>query len=107
MNPTDPRIETIKKQFLAYIEWHGAAHERSCPEDDTCDCKGKPINDGITKSLTALESVAAELASARDAEFPREAIINQALEMFGSIDEEQVARTLKAIRALKSNSKRG
>jgi len=32
----------------AYIDYNGALHDdNDCPQDDTCDCSTKWINDGI------------------------------------------------------------
>lgn len=40
-------LEALKQ----YIDWYGAAHEQGCPEDDTCDCKGKPINEAVNAAI--------------------------------------------------------
>ncbi len=43
-------VEAISRTQFAlaeYIAWSGAVHQRGCPEDDTCACKGKPVNDAI------------------------------------------------------------
>ena len=31
-------------------EWSGAFHIAPCPQDDTCDCAGKPVNDKINEA---------------------------------------------------------
>jgi len=49
--------DAIKK----YVDWHGGCHEEDCPLDDTCNCKGKPINDAINCALRNFE-IKAELA---------------------------------------------
>jgi hypothetical protein len=38
-----------------YIEWHGPQHLHGCPEDDTCDCGGRPINESVNKCLLFLK----------------------------------------------------
>ncbi len=30
-----------------YLAHHGSVHDDECPGDDTCDCSGKAVNDGI------------------------------------------------------------
>lgn len=40
-------LEAVK----LYAEWHGACHEKDCPGDDTCNCKGKPINEAINNAV--------------------------------------------------------
>jgi hypothetical protein len=42
-----------------YIEWVGAIHDDGCPEDDTCECSGKPINDGVNAAYKFLVEIAA------------------------------------------------
>lgn len=37
-----------------YIEWFGGVHEDDCPADDTCDCSGKWINDGVNAAFQEL-----------------------------------------------------
>jgi hypothetical protein len=34
---------------------HGGCHEEGCPEDDTCDCRGKATNDLVTEAITEAE----------------------------------------------------
>src|SRR5690348_9650624 len=43
------REKTPADALKAYAEWCGGVHDEGCPEDDTCDCSGKWINDGITE----------------------------------------------------------
>ena len=40
-------LEAVKR----YVDWHGPCHEDECPGDDTCSCKGKPINDAINAAI--------------------------------------------------------
>lgn len=44
-------LALLKTAVLPYVEWFGAAHEGECPEDDTCDCACKPINDALNAAL--------------------------------------------------------
>lgn len=37
-----------------YAEWCGGVHDDGCPQDDTCACDGKWINDGITAAVNYL-----------------------------------------------------
>lgn len=43
-----------------YIEWVGGLHDDGCPEDDTCDCSGKPINDGINAAVRYFDAALAQ-----------------------------------------------
>jgi hypothetical protein len=36
-----------REVFRRYVNHHGGAHYGDCPEDDTCACDGKPINDAV------------------------------------------------------------
>jgi hypothetical protein len=38
-----------------YVEWNGGVHARNCPEDDTCDCHGRKINDAVNKLCCNLQ----------------------------------------------------
>jgi hypothetical protein len=52
--PFRKRIETWEKMreaFKDYVLHFGAAHEVDCPEDDTCDCDLKPLNDAVNDAL--------------------------------------------------------
>jgi hypothetical protein len=51
------------KALQVYIEWVGALHDENCPEDDTCDCSCKPVNDGINAAVRYLEAKALADAS--------------------------------------------
>lgn len=46
-------IEDIEL-LTQYIQWYGAIHENNCPQDDTCECKYKKINDAINRSVDRL-----------------------------------------------------
>lgn len=37
------------KLLMEYVAWHGGVHDCSCPEDDTCECFGKPMNDAVNR----------------------------------------------------------
>ncbi len=50
------KILALLAAFKLYVEWHGGAHEADCPEDDTCDCEGKPVNDAVNESIAAMEA---------------------------------------------------
>ncbi len=39
--------------LMEYVDWFGAAHTNECPQDDTCDCICKPMNEKITTALQA------------------------------------------------------
>lgn len=42
--------------IVKYAEWCGGVHDDGCPADDTCDCSGKWINDGVTDAVTLLRA---------------------------------------------------
>lgn len=57
-------VETLEKALKGieeYIRWHGPVHVGECPEDDTCDCEGRPINDGINDAHRSLQALAKQL----------------------------------------------
>lgn len=39
-----------------YVEWHGGVHDEECPEDDTCDCSWKWVNDGVNAAVRYLRA---------------------------------------------------
>ena len=43
--------------FEKYVEYHGACHEEDCPEDDTCNCAHKPINDAVNAAIRRAQEV--------------------------------------------------
>ena len=49
-----PDLLTALKEF---IDWHGPAHDNDCPEDDTCDCAGAPINARVNAAIRNAEGV--------------------------------------------------
>lgn len=53
--PVDTR--RMAKALIAYAEWCGGVHDDECPSDDTCECSGKWINDGVTETVRYLEAV--------------------------------------------------
>lgn len=48
----------VIKALEQYLDWHGSIHDEDCPEDDTCDCSWKPVNDGVNVALTHLREAA-------------------------------------------------
>ena len=34
-----------------YAIWQGGAHDDGCPEDDTCECSGKRLNDAVNSII--------------------------------------------------------
>jgi hypothetical protein len=38
-----------------YVEHHGAIHDENCPEDDTCNCSWKPVNDAVNRVVNTLQ----------------------------------------------------
>lgn len=44
-------LEALKE----YIEVMGPAHENECPQDDTCNCKWKYINDKVNQAIAKAE----------------------------------------------------
>ena len=40
---TESEVEGLRE----YVQWYGAAHQNNCPQDDTCDCICKPLNDAV------------------------------------------------------------
>jgi hypothetical protein len=42
--------------LATYAEWCGSIHDDGCPQDDTCDCSAKWINDGVTDAVNILKS---------------------------------------------------
>lgn len=49
-----PVNEQMVKALTAYAEWCGGVHDDGCPEDDTCDCSGAWINQGVTDAVNYL-----------------------------------------------------
>lgn len=39
-----------------YVAWNGGVHDPGCPDDDTCDCEGKPINAAVNKLCSHLQT---------------------------------------------------
>lgn len=46
-----------------YVEWHGGIHDDGCSEDNTCDCSGKPRNDGLNNGVAKLLQLARDYAA--------------------------------------------
>lgn len=49
--------DELVEAVLKYIEWHGGCHEDDCPEDDTCDCRGKEFADRLNKILKEIRDL--------------------------------------------------
>jgi hypothetical protein len=64
-------VEKALKGLGDYIDYHGGIHDDGCPEDDTCDCTGKPLNDGVNFCYQFLKSLRRSPAPSR-AETPTE-----------------------------------
>lgn len=41
-----------------FVAWHGPAHEINCPEDDTCDCRGRELNARVNRVLEDAKALA-------------------------------------------------
>lgn len=54
--------DAAAKAVIAYAEWWGGIHDEECPEDDTCACSGKAINDGVTDAVNCLQQIATQRA---------------------------------------------
>jgi hypothetical protein len=55
----DPhRLQSMADAVCKYVEWHGGIHDDGCPQDDTCDCSAKPINDGVNAACRYLAELA-------------------------------------------------
>jgi DNA repair exonuclease SbcCD ATPase subunit len=53
----------LRRAFKAlgkYIDWQGAVHVGDCPEDDTCRCPGRPVNDLVNAVMNELEAFESE-----------------------------------------------
>jgi hypothetical protein len=48
-----------------YIEYHGPIHGDDCPEDDTCECECKPLNDGANEAYRRLSAPQPDLDAIR------------------------------------------
>lgn len=58
MTDATPQATELARQALkAYAEHFGGIHEDDCPCDDTCDCSGKAINDGVTLAVNLLDRI--------------------------------------------------
>lgn len=49
------RVSLLREALAEFVEWHGGAHSGECPEDDTCECIGKYVNDKANAALRARE----------------------------------------------------
>src|SRR5262245_3149612 len=61
----------------AYVDWFGGVHDDECPQDDTCDCSGKPANDGINGAINYFE----DLLTAQSSAVPASAQTAEALSL--------------------------
>ena len=50
-------LERVSLRLDEYVVWHGALHEDGCPCDDTCDCSGKSINDGVNAACRIIKAL--------------------------------------------------
>jgi hypothetical protein len=48
-----------------YIEYHGPIHGDDCPEDDTCECDWKGLNDGANEAYRRLSAPEPDLDAIR------------------------------------------
>jgi hypothetical protein len=39
-----------------YVDVVGGVHDSGCPEDDTCDCKWKYVNDQVNAAIAKVEN---------------------------------------------------
>lgn len=44
-------VDRLTAALRAYVDWFGAAHEGTCPADDTCACSCAGINDAVNAAL--------------------------------------------------------
>jgi hypothetical protein len=51
----------VAEDLGRYIEYHGPVHGDGCPEDDTCDCEYKPLNDGANEAYRRLSAPAPDI----------------------------------------------
>lgn len=61
----------LREALIEFVELHGGAHERDCPEDDTCDCKHKSSNDRVNAALAETADVGSWLEERLAAERER------------------------------------
>jgi len=52
---SEAKLEQTVAALTAYVLWHGGCHESACPQDDTCHCEGKPINDAVNEALRGVK----------------------------------------------------
>lgn len=67
---SSPTPKEMADAIEKYAQWCGGAHDQGCPEDDTCSCSGKWVNDGVTAAVNYLRAqpdLIAALRSLRDA----------------------------------------
>lgn len=43
--------DRLRVAAMAYVAWHGSSHQRGCPGDDTCDCKGRAVDVAMNAAL--------------------------------------------------------
>ena len=57
--PTDAveRARRLRDGLEQYARWTGGVHDQGCPEDDTCDCSGKPANDAINDAVRYFDAL--------------------------------------------------
>lgn len=50
-------IRHMRDAVETYAEWCGGVHDDLCPEDDTCDCSVKWVNDGVNTTVRFLRGL--------------------------------------------------
>jgi hypothetical protein len=76
---------------VKYAEWCGGVHDDGCPEDDTCDCSGKWINDGVTDAVNCLR----QLAEASQRIEALQAEVDRRIEPLVVDDDPEVAQAIR------------
>jgi hypothetical protein len=56
----ETRLREMSERLAQYLEYCGAIHDVDCPEDDTCDCAWKPVNDAANEAYRFIKDEAAE-----------------------------------------------
>lgn len=47
-------LRHMRDALQTYVEYFGGVHDDLCPEDDTCDCSRKWVNDGVNSTVRFL-----------------------------------------------------
>lgn len=51
-------LERMAEAVETYAEWCGGVHDDDCPQDDTCECSSKWVNDGVNSACRFLRALA-------------------------------------------------